>query len=82
MKEINFHAVKKTKYCMAQPARNKAVTKFSITEITKQVESSIRKINLEKGFALMPICFGISFTNTMLNSGKCVGTFIRWKYWN
>ena len=27
---------------------------------------------MKKGFALMPICFGISFTNTMLNQANAL----------
>lgn len=63
----------KIKYCMAQPVWNKAVTRFSITEIIKQVEEFNQKNKIfKKGFALMPICFGISFTNTMLNQANAL----------
>ena len=63
----------KTKYCMARPAWNKAVTKFNLTELKNEVEQFNRKNKLmKKGVALMPICFGISFTNTMLNQANAL----------
>ena len=71
----------KTKYCMAKPSWKKAVEKYKLTETKKFVQ----KFNSEnkfykKGFALMPICFGISFTNKILEPGKCPGTCLyRWK---
>lgn len=63
----------KTKYCMARPSWKKAIGKYNLGEMKNQVE----KFNLEnkifkKGLALMPICFGISFTNTMLNQANAL----------
>ena len=63
----------KTKYCMARPAWNQAVTKFNLTELKNEIEQFNRKNKLmKKGVALMPICFGISFTNTMLNQASAL----------
>jgi xanthine dehydrogenase large subunit len=63
----------KTKYCMARPAWNQAVTKFNLIELKNEIEQFNRKNKLmKKGVALMPICFGISFTNTMLNQASAL----------
>jgi xanthine dehydrogenase large subunit len=63
----------KTKYCMARPAWQKAVEKFNLAEIKDEVELFNRENKLLKqGLALMPICFGISFTNTMLNQANAL----------
>jgi xanthine dehydrogenase large subunit len=62
-----------TKYCMARPAWKQAVAKFNITEIKNEVDQFNQKNKLmKKGVALMPICFGISFTNTMLNQASAL----------
>ena len=63
----------KTKYCMARPAWNQAVTKFKLTELKNEVEQfNLKNKLMKKGVALMPICFGISFTNTMLNQASAL----------
>ncbi len=63
----------KTKYCMARPAWQKAVEKFNFAEMKNEVEHFNTKNKLiKKGIALMPICFGISFTNTMLNQASAL----------
>jgi xanthine dehydrogenase large subunit len=42
--------------------------KFNITEKTEKVETFNKTCShLKKGLAMIPVCFGISFTNTMLN---------------
>lgn len=63
----------KTKYCMARPAWQKAVEKFNLAEIKKDIVRFNQNNKLiKKGAALMPICFGISFTNTMLNQASAL----------
>ncbi|NWF91090.1 MAG: molybdopterin-dependent oxidoreductase [Ignavibacteriaceae bacterium] len=63
----------KSKYCMARPAWQKAVEKFNLAEMKNEVELFNQKNKLiKKGAALMPICFGISFTNTMLNQASAL----------
>lgn len=63
----------KTKYCMARPTWQKAVEKFNLAEMKNEVELFNQKNKLiKKGAALMPICFGISFTNTMLNQASAL----------
>src|SRR3990172_8468199 len=63
----------RTKYCMARPAWQKAIEKYNVVEIKPRVDQFNKENNLlKKGFALMPICFGISFTNTMLNQANAL----------
>jgi len=50
---------------------NKADELYNIDKIKNDVENFNKKNNLyKKGMALMPICFGISFTNTMMNHAR------------
>ncbi|MGE5430872.1 MAG: molybdopterin cofactor-binding domain-containing protein [Syntrophomonadaceae bacterium] len=58
----------KAESCNALRSWKSAVNTFNLSHM----EESIRKFNrenmfLKKGFAMMPICFGISFTNTFMN---------------
>jgi xanthine dehydrogenase large subunit len=47
---------------------NIAEKEYKLSEKIKQVETfNHSNSQLKKGLALMPVCFGISFTNTMLN---------------
>lgn len=63
----------KTKYCMARSAWQKVVEKFKLAEIKKDILQFNQNNKLmKKGAALMPICFGISFTNTMLNQANAL----------
>jgi xanthine dehydrogenase large subunit len=50
---------------------NKAVEMYDIAKLRKEIESfnAGNKLN-KKGMALMPICFGISFTKTMMNQAR------------
>ena len=44
---------------------------FNIAAIHKRIDSyNEAHFEIKKGFAVMPICFGISFTNTMLNQAS------------
>ncbi|HEY5122437.1 MAG TPA: molybdopterin cofactor-binding domain-containing protein [Ignavibacteria bacterium] len=52
----------------AERCWNEAVRKFDLNSERKKVEEFNSKNKIyKKGFALMPICFGISFTNTPMN---------------
>jgi xanthine dehydrogenase large subunit len=63
----------KTKYCMARPSWKKAVGKYNLVETKNRVQQFNEGNKFfKKGFALMPICFGISFTNTMLNQANAL----------
>jgi xanthine dehydrogenase large subunit len=50
---------------------NKAIDLYNIDSLRKEVED-FNKGNLiyKKGLALMPICFGISFTKTLMNQAR------------
>ena len=46
---------------------------FSISEIEKSVEQFNKNSAIKKrGFALMPVCFGISFTNQSMNQARAL----------
>ena len=50
---------------------NKATSFYNVNQIKKDIEQFNAKNKLyKKGVALMPICFGISFTNTMMNHAR------------
>lgn len=52
---------------------NKANTLYNIDAIKKDVANfNIKNKLYKKGVALMPICFGISFTNTMMNNARAL----------
>ncbi len=63
----------KAKYCMAQASWKKAVNKYKLDEMKNQINLfNLKNKLVKKGLALMPICFGISFTNTMLNQANAL----------
>jgi xanthine dehydrogenase large subunit len=50
---------------------NKAIELYDINKLRKEIESFNAANKLyKKGLALMPICFGISFTKTMMNQAR------------
>lgn len=50
-----------------------AKTRFRLAEITQEIERFNAQNPLQKkGVALMPICFGISFTKTLMNQGRAL----------
>ncbi len=61
----------KTESCNAIRCWNSAKQKFDFEKIKKDVEdfNNSNKL-LKKGYAVMPICFGISFTFTTLNQAS------------
>jgi xanthine dehydrogenase large subunit len=62
-----------TERCQAIPCWNSLEQKISI-DATKNRVADFNKANewKKKGFAVMPICFGISFTNTMMNQASAL----------
>ncbi len=59
--------------CQAKTSWNESNEKFNI----EKLEFGVLKFNAEnklykKGIACMPICFGISFTNTMMNNARAL----------
>jgi xanthine dehydrogenase large subunit len=52
---------------------NKAFELYNIEQLKKEVEAyNANNAMQKKGLALMPICFGISFTNTMMNHARAL----------
>ena len=50
---------------------NKTDEEFQIAQLQKEVEEFNQKNKWQKkGIALMPICFGISFTKTLMNQAR------------
>ena len=63
----------KTQYCMAEAAWQKSVEKFNFAGMKEEADNfNAENKFLKRGLALMPICFGISFTNTMLNQASAL----------
>lgn len=63
----------KTENCNIKRTWNRAEENYAL----KQIEESVNEFNAEndiykKGFAFMPICFGISFTNTSMNQASAL----------
>ena len=58
----------KAQNCRARRTWDEAAQTFKLASIKKRVEAYNRKhFESKKGFAVMPVCFGISFTATFLN---------------
>lgn len=52
---------------------NKAMQVFDATALKQQIDQFNKEnILYKKGIAMMPVCFGISFTNTMMNQGRAL----------
>ena len=50
---------------------NQAISHFRLVEKEKEIEAFNRNNStLKKGLAVMPVCFGISFTNTPMNHAR------------
>ncbi len=59
--------------CEAASCWNAAVQKFDLPALQKSVDTfNAKHVFLKKGISVMPICFGISFTNTMMNNGRAL----------
>ncbi len=57
--------------CQTHSSWNALEEKISIGDVKKRVtDFNIANVWKKKGFAVMPICFGISFTNTMMNQAS------------
>lgn len=52
---------------------DKTMTHFDVAAIKKEIDDFNAKNKLyKKGMAVMPICFGISFTNTLMNQARAL----------
>lgn len=59
--------------CQAQPCWEEVMKEYDVEAIKKEVDSFNRQNQFQKkGLALMPVCFGISFTNTMMNQARAL----------
>ena len=59
--------------CEARPCWFRAKERYEFGRILAEVETFNREHEREKrGLALMPVCFGISFTNTMMNNARAL----------
>ncbi|MDB5197318.1 MAG: molybdopterin-dependent oxidoreductase [Flaviaesturariibacter sp.] len=59
--------------CKAQSCWKEARDGFSLATIKEEIAGFNREqLFLKKGYALMPVCFGISFTNTMMNQARAL----------
>ncbi len=68
-----FSYGQKVQDCEAKNTWNQAKKKFDFAKLKKEV-AAYNKANKysKKGIAFMPICFGISFTNTMMNNARAL----------
>ena len=56
-----------------QKCWQETINKYDVDSIQKRVEEFNKKNKLfKKGFSLMPVCFGISFTNTFMNQASAL----------
>lgn len=68
-----FSYGQKTENCHAKITWNKIEKKYYIKSIRKKVKQFNDRNDLyKKGVAFMPICFGISFTNTSMNQASAL----------
>ena len=74
LKENNmFPYGQRTKNCEARATWDKTFKIYKIPQIEKKIADFNRNhFEIKKGFALMPICFGISFTATHLNQASAL----------
>jgi xanthine dehydrogenase large subunit len=63
----------RAKNCQAGATWDKAVKIYEVKKIERDIaEFNQNHFEIKKGFALMPICFGISFTATQLNQASAL----------
>ncbi len=61
------------KGCEARQCWSEAVEKYQVAALQKEVDDfNQQHAYQKKGFALMPVCFGISFTNTPMNNARAL----------
>ena len=59
--------------CEAESCWDKLEKEVSIEKVKEEINAFNNENKLiKKGYSLMPICFGISFTNTMLNQARAL----------
>ncbi|MGF1531917.1 MAG: molybdopterin cofactor-binding domain-containing protein [Puniceicoccaceae bacterium] len=66
-----FHYGQEAQDCRMRRTWEEAVSGFDLERIRRETDAFNQEhVDLKKGFALMPVCFGISFTKTFLNQGS------------
>ncbi|MGE5499999.1 MAG: xanthine dehydrogenase molybdopterin binding subunit [Syntrophothermus sp.] len=71
--EEMFHYGQQAENCRAKITWNCVLEKFDVAKWEKEIEEFNGRNKLyKKGLALMPICFGISFTNTFMNQASAL----------
>ncbi len=61
------------KECEAQNTWKEAARKYDLARMQKEVDDyNLKNSYSKKGLAIMPICFGISFTNTQMNNARAL----------
>ena len=59
--------------CEAKNCWDEAVERFSLATLKNEIKTFNQANDLiKKGYSLMPVCFGISFTNTMMNQARAL----------
>ncbi len=59
--------------CEAKNCWDEVKQRYNISSIKKEIEAHNKKnLFVKKGFSMMPVCFGISFTNTMMNQARAL----------
>ncbi|MGJ8640382.1 MAG: xanthine dehydrogenase molybdopterin binding subunit [Opitutaceae bacterium] len=67
----SFHYGQKVEACNMQRTWDEAMDDFDVASLQSRVDAfNTENRFTKKGFALMPVCFGISFTKTFLNQGS------------
>ncbi len=57
----------------AEECWNETLSRYKADEVIKEIKNFNQHNDLtKKGFAMMPVCFGISFTNTMMNQARAL----------
>ncbi|MEO0509753.1 MAG: molybdopterin cofactor-binding domain-containing protein [Verrucomicrobiota bacterium] len=66
-----MHYGQEQEACNMQRTWDEAMEEFDVEGVRARVEAfNAENKMLKKGFAMMPVCFGISFTKTFLNQGS------------
>ena len=69
----SFYYGQPVENCQAEKCWIKSEEKYNVKKLKKDVETfNSKNYQFKKGIALMPICFGISFTNTCLNQASAL----------
>ncbi len=63
----------RARYCHIGDTWNKAAERYDLPKIRQDIEDyNQTHFETKKGFALMPVCFGISFTTTYMNQASAL----------